>query len=80
MGQTAVSAIKVSSVPLLRNSSLGMNLKQLLIRILKLNVEFFFSCRGMSNILEPGEDLGISPTIFANRILSLNGPTGEVAT
>ena len=32
----------------------------------------------MSNILEPGEDLGISPTIFTNRILSLNGPIRSI--
>ena len=49
-----------------------MNLKTVVAHI-EVEPKSFFSCRGMSNILEPGEDLGISPTIFTNRILSLNG-------
>ena len=51
-----------------------MNLKNTVVAHIEVEPKSFFSCRGMSNILELGEDLGISPTIFTNRILSLNGP------
>ena len=34
----------------------------------------------MSNILERGKDLGMSPTIFADRILSFDALPGKVVT